>query len=137
MTTVWRCPKCKRRFTRTNQRHACGAGERAEVLRNRSSELVDLYGALERFASSLGSVEFVTRERYVLLRSRRIFADVVVMADALRLAIHLSRKVEHGLFIKVAADRKHVTHVAKLHDMEELDAMKPFLREAYEYSVSS
>jgi predicted transport protein len=89
------------------------------------------------FASSLGSVEFVTRERYVLLRSRRIFADVVVMTDALRLAIHLSRKVEHGLFIKVAADRKHVTHVAKLHDMEELDAMKPFLREAYEYSVSS
>ena len=28
-------------------------------------------------------------------------------------------------------------HVAKLHDMAELDAMKPFLREAYEYSVSS
>ena len=137
MTTAWSCPKCKRRFTRTNQRHACGTGQRAEVLRNRSSELVDLYGALERFATSLGPVEFVTRERYVLLRSRRIFADVVVMADALRLAIHLPRKLEHRLFIKVAADRKHVTHVAKLHDMEELDAMKPFLREAYEYSVSS
>ena len=130
-------PKVQAPVHTANQRHACGTGERAEVLRNRSSELVDLYGASERFASSLGPVEFVTRERYVLLRSRRIFADVVVMMDALRLAIHLSRKVEHGLFIKVAADRKHVTHVAKLHDMEELDAMKPFLREAYEYSVSS
>jgi predicted transport protein len=107
------------------------------VLRNRSSELVDLYDALERFATSLGPVEFVTRERYVLLRSRRIFADLVVMADAIRLAVHLSRKAEHGLFIKVAADRRHVTHVAKPHDMAELDAMKPFLREAYEYSVSS
>ena len=137
MTAVWSCPKCKRRFTRRNQRHACGTGERAEVLRNRSFELVDLYDALERFATSLGPVEFVTRERYVLLRSRRIFADLVVMADAIRLAVHLSRKAEHGLFIKVAADRSHVTHVAKLHDMAELDAMKPFLREAYEYSVSS
>jgi predicted transport protein len=137
MTTAWTCPKCKRRFTRTNQRHACGTGERAEVLRNRSSELVDLYGALERFAPSLGSVEFVTRERYVLLRSRRIFADLVVMADALRLAIHLSRKVEHRLFIKSGSDRKQVTHVAKLHNMEEFKAMKPFLREAYEYSISS
>jgi predicted transport protein len=136
MSTAWSCPKCKRRFTRANQRHACGTGERAEVLRNRSSELVDLYYAIERFATSLGSVEFVTRERYVLLRSGRIFADLVVMADAIRLAIHLSRKVEHRLFIKVAADRKHVTHVAKLHDIEELNAMKPFLREAYEYSVS-
>ena len=133
---MWTCPKCKRRFTRTNQRHACGTGDRAEVLRKRSSELVDLYEALERFATSLGSVELVTRKRYVLLRSKRIFADVVVMSDALRLAIHLPRKVDHPLFTKVGTDRKQVTHVAKLHDMQELDAMKPFLREAYEYSIA-
>lgn len=136
MTTAWTCPKCKRRFTRTNQRHACGTGDRAEVLRNRSPELVKLYGALERFATSLGPVELVTRERYVLLRSNRIFADAVVMSDGLRLAIHLSRKVHHKLFIKVGADRRQVTHVAKVHDMDEFEAMKPFLREAYEYSIS-
>ena len=136
MTTGWTCPKCRRRFTRTNQRHACGTGDRAEVLRNRSPELVDLYDALERFATSLGAVEVVARERYVLLRSTRIFADLVVMSDALRLAIHLSRKADHRLFTKVAADRKQVTHVAKVHDMEELNALKPFLREAYEYSIS-
>ena len=85
---------------------------------------------------SLGSVEFVTRERYVLLRSKRIFADLVIMSDALRLAIHLSRQAKHPLFMKIASDRKQVTHVAKLHRMDELEAMKPFLREAYEYSVS-
>jgi predicted transport protein len=95
---------------------------------------VDLYEALEIFVKSLGSVEFVTRERYVLLRSNRIFADVVVMSDALRLAIHLSRKVDHRLFLKIGSDRKQVTHVAKLHNMEEFEVMKPFLREAYEYS---
>jgi predicted transport protein len=135
MTSTWRCPECKRQFTRKNQRHACGTGNRAEVLRNRSPELIGLYAALESFAKSLGSVEFVTRERYVLLRSNRIFADLTVMSDALRLAIHLGRKAEHKLFMKVGADRKHVTHVVKLHDMEELEAMKPYLREAYEYSI--
>lgn len=119
-----------------NQRHACGTGDRAEVLRNRPSGIVHLYDALETFAKSLGSVEFVTRERYVLLRSCRIFADVVVMSDALRLAIHLPRKVDHRLFIEIGSDRKQVTHVAKLHNMEELKAMKPFLREAHEYSIS-
>ena len=136
MRTVWTCPKCQRRFTRANQRHACGTGDRAGVLRNRSPEIVDLYEALERFATSLGPVELVTRERYVLLRSNRIFADVVLMSDCLRLAIHLSRKVDHKLFTKVGADRKQVTHVAKLHDLEEFKAMRPFLREAYEYSIS-
>jgi predicted transport protein len=136
MTTAWTCPNCNRRFSRTNQRHACGTGDRAQVLRNRAPEIVELYETLERFARSLGPVEFVTRERYVLLRTNRIFADVVVMSDGLRLAIHLSRKAAHQLFIKVGADRKQVTHVAKLHDMEDLEAMKPFLREAYEYSIS-
>jgi predicted transport protein len=132
MATAWTCPRCQRRFTRANQRHACGTGERAEVLRNRSPELIRLYEALESFATSLGPVELVTRERYVLLRSTRIFADAVVMSDALRLAIHLSREVKHELFTKVAVDRKQVTHVAKLRDLDELEAMKPFLREAYE-----
>lgn len=136
MTTAWTCPKCTRRFTRANQRHACGTGDRAEVLRNRPAEIVDLYAALETFVKSLGSVEFVTRERYVLLRSNRIFADLVVMSNALRLAIHLSRQVDHRLFVEIVSDRKKVTHVAKLHDMEEFKAMKPFLREAYEHSIS-
>ena len=136
MTNPWTCPKCKRQFTRKKQRHACGIGDRAEVLRNRPPEVVRLYAALEEFAKSLGPVEFVTRERYVLLRSNRIFADAVVMSNALRLAIHLSRKVENKLFVKVGSDRRHVTHVAMLRDMEELESMKPFLREAYEYSVT-
>jgi predicted transport protein len=131
---AWTCPKCQRRFTQKNQRHACGTGERAEVLRNRPAELVALYEALETFVKSLGPVEFVTRERYVLLRTNRIFADLVVMADPLRLVIHLSRKVEHRLFIKTGSDRKQVSHVAKVRTLAELNAMKPFLREAYEYS---
>ena len=59
-----------------------------------------------------------------------------MMSDALRLAIHLSRRVENRLFMKIGSDRRQVTHVAKLHDMEELEVMKPFLREAYECSIS-
>jgi hypothetical protein len=58
------------------------------------------------------------------------------MSDALRIAIHLPRKTEHKLFIKVGTDRGHVSHVAKLRAMKELESMKPFLREAYEYSLS-
>jgi hypothetical protein len=135
MTTTWACPKCNRQFTRKNQRHACGTGERSDVLRNRPPEVVELYAALEKFAKSLGPVEFMTRERYVLLRSQRIFADAVIMPDAVRLAIHLGRKAEHKLFIKVVVDRKRATHVVKLHAIEELDAMKSFLREAYQHSI--
>jgi hypothetical protein len=131
MTPLWRCPSCTRQFTRPNQRHACGTGDRRHVLRNRSPELVALYLAIEAFARTLGPIEFVARERYVLLRSSRIFADLVVMATAIRLAIHLPRQAAHPLFSKIVADRRHVTHVAQLQQPTQFDELKPFLREAY------
>src|SRR3954471_9088344 len=116
MSNGWVCPKCKRGFTRKNQRHPCATGNRLEVLRGRPESLVRLYSSIESFAKTLGPVELVTRDRYVLFRSRRIFTDLVVMKDCLRVAIHLGRRVENPIFFKIGADRKHVTHVAKLQD---------------------
>ena len=133
---MWKCPKCQRAFTRKNQRHACGTGERSAVLRGRPPELVALYASVESFAKSLGPVEIVTRERYMLFRSTRIFADFVMMTGALRAAVHLGRKVEHPIFFKSGVDRKKVTHVAKLRTREEFSALKPYLREAYEWSIA-
>lgn len=132
--TVWACPECRRRFTRKNQRHACGTGDRREVLRGRPASLVALYRSLESFAQTLGPVEFVARDRYVLFRSTRIFADLVVMADALRVVVHLDRRVKDPIFVKVGADRRQVSHVAMLRDEASLSTLKPYLREAYEFS---
>jgi hypothetical protein len=132
----WHCPRCKRSFTRKNQRHACGTGERAEVLRGRSDDLVRLYASVEAFARSLGPIEIVARERYVLLRSVRIFADLVIMTDAVRAAIHLGRRVEDPMFFKVVSDDRKVTHVAKLRTEGDLEAVKPYLKEAYAFSLA-
>ena len=131
----WKCPRCQRTFTQKNQRHACGTGERSQVLRQRPEALVQLYGSLEVFANSLGPIELVTRERYVLLRSTRIFADLVVMADALRVAVHLRRKVDHPMFFKVVSAGKKVTLVTKLQTEQQLKALEPYLREAYQVSL--
>jgi Domain of unknown function (DUF5655) len=131
---MWACPRCKRRFTRANQRHACGTGG-ADVVRNRPPAIVELYAAIEAFARRLGPIEVVARERYVLLRSVRIFADLVIMADAVRVAVHLGRKVNAPMFFKVVADRRHITHVAKLESKAQFPAIAPFLKEAYEFSL--
>jgi hypothetical protein len=137
MNATWACPKCRRKFTRLNQRHRCGTGNRAAVLRGRPDFVVALYLSLEAFAKTLGPVEFVMRDRYVLLRSRRIFADLVLMTDALRVVVHLKRRAKTPLFFKIAADRNHVSHVAKLRDEQALSVLKPYLREAYDLSVSA
>ena len=135
MTTMWSCPKCRRGFTRKNQRHACGTGNRLEVLRGRPAALVALYSSLEAFAKTLGPVECVARDRYVLFRSSRIFADLSVMTDALRVVVHLDRRAADPIFFKIGADRKRVSHVAMLRDETGLTTLKPYLREAYELSI--
>jgi len=132
---MWKCPTCGRRFTRPNQRHACGTGDKKDVLRNRPDALVELYGTIEKFAKSLGRVELVSRERYVLLRSIRIFTDLVIMTDAVRIAIHLRRRVSHPIFFKVAANAHGWTHVAKLKTEADWSEVKDLVKEAYQTSL--
>ena len=134
MNTMWSCP------------NASGAS-RARIRGTRAApvivwrcfgaahSLVALFSSLESFARTLGPVEFVARDRYVLFRSRRIFADLVVMTDALRVAVPSRSAIDNPIFFKVGADRKHVSHVAMLRDERGLSALKPYLREAYEFSI--
>ena len=105
------------------------------MLRDRPESVVRLYAEVEAFAKSLGPIEIVARDRYVLLRSVRIFTDLVIMSDAVRAAIHLPVRVEHPLFFKVAEDEKKITHVAKLKTPSDFESVKPFIRKAYDFSL--
>ena len=136
MSKSWTCPACGRTFAQKNQRHACGTGDRRSVLRDRPEALVRLYASIEAFAKSLGPVEVVARDRYVLFRSVRIFADLVMMTDAVRIAIHLRRRVDDAIFFKIVSGPRAVTHVAKLRTDEEWTAVRAYVKEAYEASLS-
>jgi predicted transport protein len=131
VTALWSCKRCGRKFRRANQRHSCGAGSRAALLRGKSDVLVRLYRALEKTLKPLGGVEIVARDRYVLFRTTRIFADLVFQKDALRLAVHLDREVRIPLFFKVGRDRRRVSHVAMLREVSDVRAVTPYLKEAY------
>ena len=133
---TWRCPRCDRTFRQVNQRHACGLGSRGVLLKNRPPVLVDLYGKLEATVKGFGAVEVVTRDRYALFRTTRIFTDLTVMRDALRVVIHLGREVSAPYFIKVVHGDKRVSHVAKVRTRAELRVITPLLREAYELAAS-
>jgi hypothetical protein len=132
--SAWKCPECARSFTRQGQRHACGTGDRSQVLRNRPAAVVAGYEAVESYAKSLGRIEIVARERYVLFRTLRIFADLVIMSDAVRIAVHLKREVQAPLFIKIVHDKKGVTHVAKLNSPQDVERIEAYLKEAYDCS---
>jgi hypothetical protein len=98
--------------------------------------LVHIYELIESFAQTLGPVEIVTRERYALFRSVRIFADLTVMTSCVRLVLHLRRQVVDPAFSKIVAGEKMaVSHVAKLTTPREWEAVKGYFEEAYRVSL--
>ena len=133
---AWTCPDCGRVFNRANTRHSCGTGDRTAMLAGKPAALVALYEELERMAGSQGEIEILAKDRYALFRTTRIFADVVFMKDALRLALQLDREFDHPLFFKTARDeRGRVQQVAKLRDAADLRAIEPFLRAAWRFAA--
>jgi hypothetical protein len=136
MLMPWKCPQCDRTFRQVNQRHACGVGDRASLLKGRSPELAAIYRKLENVIHGFGVVEVVTRDRYALFRTTRIFTDLTVMRDSLRVVIHLGRTVSAPNFVQVGASGKRVSHVALIRRDEELRAIEPFLIEAFRLAAS-
>ena len=132
----WACPRCDRTFRQVNQRHACGVGEAAALLKGRPPALSKIYRKLENTIRGFGDVEVVTRNRYALFRTTRIFADLTVMKDALRVVIHLDRKAAAPYFVKVGRSGKRISHVALVRTAAELGTIVPFLREAFALAVS-
>ena len=80
-------------------------------------------------------MEVVARDRYALFRRTRIFADLTVMRDALRVVVHLGRKVSAPYFIKTGPSGKRVSHVTLVRTAEDLRTIMPFLREAFDLAV--
>jgi hypothetical protein len=80
-------------------------------------------------------VEVVTRDRYALFRTTRIFADLTVTRDALRVVVHLGRKVSAPCFIKSGPSGSRVSHVTVLRTPEDLRRIMPFLREAFDLAL--
>ena len=133
---AWACPRCDRTFRQVNQRHACGVGSLSGLLKDRPPALADLYGKLEATMRGFGAVEVVSHDRYALFRTTRIFTDLTVTRDALRVVIHLGREVRAPYFIKVGRGKKRVSHVTLIRTAAELRVITPLLREAYQLAAS-
>ncbi len=98
--------------------------------------LVQIYELIEAHARTLGPIEIVTRQRYALFRSVRIFADLTVMTSCVRLVIHLRRRVVDPAFFKIVTGEKTaVSHVAKLTTADEWKTVESYFEEAYRISL--
>jgi hypothetical protein len=81
-------------------------------------------------------LEVIARDRYALFRTTRIFADLTVMRDALRVVVHLNRRVDAAYFVKTGRSGRRISHVALLRAAADLRTIAPILREAFDLAMS-
>lgn len=109
---------------------------REEMLRGKAAPLVKLYDVLEKRMAKWSAMEIVYKRRYALLRTTRVFADLVFMRDALRIAVLLDHECKDELFFKrERMSARRVAHVAKARMMAELKRVMPYIEEAYHFAT--
>lgn len=137
MPGLWTCPKCGRVFRRPKQTHSCDVGSRSTLVADRPEPLVRLYGTLEKTVRSWKGVEIVIAKRCALFRTTRIFADMVFMTDALRLALLLDHQAKDPIFFKSGRmSTNRFAHVMLIRTAAELRAAMPYLKDAHRFAIS-
>jgi hypothetical protein len=110
-------------------------GDSERLLTDRPASLARAYALLERAVRGYGGIEIVTRDRYALFRTTRIFADLTVTRDAMRVVIHLDREVTSRVFVQSGRNGKRVSHVAFVRTATQVRAILPYLRDAYDLAI--
>jgi hypothetical protein len=105
----WICPKCGRRFARTNQGHVCETWSVEDLLRELPSASITLYLRFVALMAACGTFDYsVTKQNIGFRGARRIFAGVRPVADGLHGHLDLTRQVEDHRFGRVAPYTKRL-----------------------------
>ena len=133
-TTLWRCPKCSRRFANQNQPHSCGHYTVDSFLKDRGPQAIALY---ERFVSAVrecGAVTLAPAKTRVGFQVRMIFAAVNKVSDrGLDAHVVLARRLENPRFTRIESlSAKNHVHHFRIRSLEEIDGeVRSWLKEAY------
>lgn len=136
MPATWTCPGCTRTFRRVNQWHSCGVGRVADLLKGKPEPLAALFREMETKVRRWKGVEVLPKGRYALLRTTRIFADVVFMRDVLRICVLLEGFTDDPIFFKSGRmSARRVGQVAMVKTRDDLRRLMPHLKEAHAFAL--
>jgi Domain of unknown function (DUF5655) len=132
-TTLWRCPKCRRRFANRNQTHFCSDVSLDSHFENKPPETRRLFDAFVTAVREHGPVVVVPEKTRIAFQVRMSFAAVMTRRGYLRGHLVLARRCEHPIFLKIEtlSPRNHV-HSFELRDTEPLRGeFARFIADAY------
>ena len=131
--SLWRCPKCGRRFANRNQSHACGRYELRTHFLGKPAGIRDIFDAVLRAIRHVGPVTVLPEKTRIAFQVRMSFAQVTPRMRWVDGHVVLSRRYPRPRFrrIDTISPRNHVHHF-RLMEPEDVDGeVEAWLREAY------
>jgi hypothetical protein len=132
--TLWRCPKCERKFANCGQVHSCGKYSVQDYLQDKSRDAVRLYRGFVALVRKCGPVTLAPAKTRIGFQARMIFAAVDYLGDrGLRAHVVLARRLEHPRFLRIESlSRGNHVHHFWITSPEQLDDdLRGWLQEAY------
>lgn len=133
MRSLWRCPRCGRRFANLNQSHACGRTTLREHLAGKSPEVIALYRRFASMVRTCGPVTIVPEKTRIAFQVRMSFAALMLKKRWLDGHVVLARRLEDPRFraIQTISPGNHV-HQFRIETPDQLDdRVEAWLHEAY------
>ena len=134
MSSLWRCPRCGRRFASRNQTHACARGFRlADHYAGRDPEVVATFRALVAAARRNGPVTVLPEKTRIAFQVRMSFAAFTLKKHWLHGHVVLARRLDSPRFEKIwGPSPRNQVHEFTLRGRAEVDdEVVGWLREAY------
>jgi hypothetical protein len=133
--SLWRCPKCGRRFANRNQTHTCAdLHDLDHHFAGREPIVRELFDRVADAVRSIGPVIILPEKTRIAFQVRMSFAQVTPRKRWLDGHVVLARRLEHPRFRKIEtfSPRNHV-HVFRLERLGDVDrTFVAWMREAYE-----
>ncbi len=137
--TLWRCPKCGRRFSNRNQWHSCVSYSIEDHFRGKPTSLKEIFDLLLTKLKRYGPVRIDAVKSSINIAGKRHFAGVNVRKDSLNVGFLMNRELrDERIFRSQSLGGKRFGHVVKLGRIEDVDAqLMGWLKEAYSLSRPS
>ena len=132
--SLWRCPKCGRRFANRNQTHTCAAlHDLDHHFDGREPIVRELFDLVVTAVRAIGPVTILPEKTRIAFQVRMSFAQVTPRKRWLDGHVVLARRLEHARFRKIEtfSPRNHL-HAFRLEHAGDVDAtFVAWMREAY------
>ncbi|MFX1569288.1 MAG: DUF5655 domain-containing protein [Promethearchaeota archaeon] len=129
----WKCPKCKREFSKRNQWHSCVSISINEHFEGKAPLQKKIYNVLQKEIEKFGQIRIDAVQTSINIGGKYHFLSLFVLKESLKIDFILERRIQNPRFTRIRGPTNgYFTYTLKLNDLTDVNnELINWLRESY------